>query len=358
MVDPYKYDVFLSYAHEDKELVQSLANKLVEQGLKVWFDERAIDSAANIPQAVVSGLRESRCVIICVSENAIRSKWCHLELSIVISRDPNNQERRFVPLLLDDCAVPEVLQPFRCIKVESGRITHSLVAELLAAVTPDSERGNDAVPAMHQSQSGVRLKRTREIVKRLEDLKNRDRGYTIYEQAAFSTFWIAQTNFFLKYHKEHGQEEYFNELVRQRTLLATLASRNGSTLKLIVNPRSRDIGEDFPLEYVTERYDSLTKWMKEAVSMENFDFVEDNLPHGQLRLHNQLIVEGEFAVEGDKESMEPGYHSTFVITDNAKIAGMCSDFTKRFELVKTLNQKQAVIKSLESQRPRTSRKKK
>ncbi len=358
MVDSYKYDVFLSYAHEDKELVQSLANKLVEQGLKVWFDQRTIHLAANIPQAIVSGLRESRCVIFCVSENAIRSEWFQLELSIVISRDPNNREGRFVPLLLDDCAVPEVLRPFSCERMEGGEIATSLVAKLLAAVTSVSGRGNDVVSATHQDDCDVRLERTEEIVKRLEDLTNRDRGYAIYEQAAFSTFWIAETDFFLQYHKDRDEGPYFRSLVRQRALLAKLASREGSTLKLIVNPRSRNTGKEFTLPYVAERYDSLTEWMKEAVSMQNIDFVEDSGLHGQARLHNQLIVEGEFAVEGDKKSMGPGYHSTCVITDKVKIAGMCSDFIKRFETVKTSRQKQAVIESLESQNPRTSRNKK
>ena len=35
---PKKYDIFLSYAGEDRKWVRRLANALLEQGLNVWYD--------------------------------------------------------------------------------------------------------------------------------------------------------------------------------------------------------------------------------------------------------------------------------------------------------------------------------
>ena len=33
----FEYDVFLSYSHEDKDIVHPLAEKLREDGVRVWL---------------------------------------------------------------------------------------------------------------------------------------------------------------------------------------------------------------------------------------------------------------------------------------------------------------------------------
>ena len=48
MPDEFQYDVFLSHSAKDKAVVRPLAERLRQDGLKVWFDEwvlKAGDSA-------------------------------------------------------------------------------------------------------------------------------------------------------------------------------------------------------------------------------------------------------------------------------------------------------------------------
>ena len=49
MSDPVlTYDVFLSHSAEDKAVVRPLAERLRQDGLKVWFDGRVLKAASRI----------------------------------------------------------------------------------------------------------------------------------------------------------------------------------------------------------------------------------------------------------------------------------------------------------------------
>lgn len=98
MARDFQFDVFLSHNQADK--------------LRVWLDERVIQPGDIISLKVDKGLEQSRVLLLCISPNALASGWVALERSTVIHRDPTNAGRRFIPLLLADCELPDTLR--RC----------------------------------------------------------------------------------------------------------------------------------------------------------------------------------------------------------------------------------------------------
>ena len=49
MSDPvFNHDVFLSHSAKDKAMVRPLAERLRQDGLKVWFDGRVLKAASRI----------------------------------------------------------------------------------------------------------------------------------------------------------------------------------------------------------------------------------------------------------------------------------------------------------------------
>ena len=56
----FQYDVFLSHSAKDKAVVRSLAERLRNDGLKVWFDEWALKPGDSIPAKIEEGLEHSR----------------------------------------------------------------------------------------------------------------------------------------------------------------------------------------------------------------------------------------------------------------------------------------------------------
>ena len=113
MVTSFPYDVFLSHNAKDKPRVRRLAERLKQAGLRVWFDEWNVRSGDIIALKVDEGLEQSRVLPMCISPNALASGWVALERSTAIHRDPSNEGRRFIPLLLADCDLPDTLRRYK-----------------------------------------------------------------------------------------------------------------------------------------------------------------------------------------------------------------------------------------------------
>nr|VFK17806.1 MAG: PEGA domain-containing protein [Candidatus Kentron sp. LPFa] len=125
------YDVFLSHNAADKPRVRRLAKRLRDAGLSVWFDEWVIGPGDDIYLAIERGLEAARVQILCLSPAALGSDWVALERNTVLFRDPANKHRRFVPLLLADCKLPDTLRRYKY--VDFREESDAAFAELLAA---------------------------------------------------------------------------------------------------------------------------------------------------------------------------------------------------------------------------------
>jgi len=130
MAKTYKYDVFLSHSAKDTAAVRPLAERLRADGLKVWFDEWELPSPAgageggrrpgeggeaqahSVPAKIEEGQEHSRVLVLCMSANAFGSDWAQLEARTFRFRDPLNEERRSVPLRLNDAPIEGPLAQF------------------------------------------------------------------------------------------------------------------------------------------------------------------------------------------------------------------------------------------------------
>ena len=76
-----KYDVFISYASEDKnEIARPLAESLVKRGLRVWYDEFELKAGDRIRNAINQGIKDSRYGVIILSRHFFVKKWPREEL--------------------------------------------------------------------------------------------------------------------------------------------------------------------------------------------------------------------------------------------------------------------------------------
>lgn len=142
MPDRFAYDVFLSHNSKDKPRVRALAERLRGAGLRVWYDEWVLRPGDDIYLSIERGLEAARVQVLCLSPAALGSDWVTLERSTVLFRDPANAGRRFIPLLLADCELPDALQRYKY--VDYRQITKAAFAELLAACRSETESAPSA----------------------------------------------------------------------------------------------------------------------------------------------------------------------------------------------------------------------
>jgi len=154
MVDSFTYDVFLSHNSQDKPRVRKLAGRLKKAGLRVWFDDWVIKPGDDIYLAIERGLEAARVQVLCLSPAALGSEWVTLERSTVLFRDPSNAGRRFVPLLLADCTLPDTLRRYKY--VDFRRETPAAFDELLTACREEAKASVPAAQRETKKKKGRR----------------------------------------------------------------------------------------------------------------------------------------------------------------------------------------------------------
>lgn len=135
MPTEFTYDVFLSHNSKDKPKVRRLAERLKAAGVRVWLDEWVIKAGDIIALKVDEGLDQSRVLLLCISPAALASGWVALERSTAVHRDPANAGRRFIPVLLGDCALPDTLRRYKY--VDFREESEAAFAEVLATCRPE-----------------------------------------------------------------------------------------------------------------------------------------------------------------------------------------------------------------------------
>ena len=132
MSNAFAFDVFLSHNRNDKPRVLRLAERLRAAGLRVWYDDWAVKPG---DQIFLSGRERAAGGAgfgpVPVAGVQLGSGWVGLERATVMFRDPGNAGRRFIPVLLADCDLPDTLRGYRYVDYRTE--TDTAFGELLSA---------------------------------------------------------------------------------------------------------------------------------------------------------------------------------------------------------------------------------
>ena len=107
----FKYDVFLSFADEDRETVErELKEPLEASGYTVCWHHTAFIAGWTILQNMEFHIRCSRMVVVLLSNSFDESKFCQHELNIAFQRMKHKNISCILPVLLEEgCNIPAEL---------------------------------------------------------------------------------------------------------------------------------------------------------------------------------------------------------------------------------------------------------
>ena len=131
--------LFICYSHADKEFVDKFATELVMNKARVWLDRWELNVGDSLIQRVQDAIGEADALLVVLSHASVNSEWCKRELSAATMRELNEKKVLVLPVVIDDCKIPLLLQEklyadFRA-GFESGL---SQVLEAVAKVTSDT----------------------------------------------------------------------------------------------------------------------------------------------------------------------------------------------------------------------------
>jgi hypothetical protein len=94
------FDVFLSHAHVDADLVEQVGIRLEDQaGLTVWLDRWVLVPGQHWQQEMAKGLHEARTCAVCVGEQT-PSGWFREEIERALNRQTKDTSFRVIPVVL------------------------------------------------------------------------------------------------------------------------------------------------------------------------------------------------------------------------------------------------------------------
>ena len=102
MADIFEYDVFLSFASSDEEIVKPIWQELCLSGLRVFWSDASLKKEAGNSwfEVIQSSLEKSRHLVLFCSPASMVSQWVQREYSAFLSHCYRPNVRRLVPVLL------------------------------------------------------------------------------------------------------------------------------------------------------------------------------------------------------------------------------------------------------------------
>jgi len=107
-----KNSIFLSHNRNDKPFVRKVYRKLIERGIKTWYDEAEILPGDSLITKMEQGLSEMDFLGAFLSPDSIKSFWVKKEINIVLSSEMIQHKVRVIPILINnlkDSSIPPML---------------------------------------------------------------------------------------------------------------------------------------------------------------------------------------------------------------------------------------------------------
>lgn len=108
METPARYDVFVSYRHggADKAFATELVSALEADGYRVAIDERDFRANSSFLEEMERAIRESRFTVALVSSRYLESGNTLEEATICKVLDMGDRQRRLIPVVIEQVAMP------------------------------------------------------------------------------------------------------------------------------------------------------------------------------------------------------------------------------------------------------------
>jgi hypothetical protein len=136
-LERYEYDVFISYAQQDLTWVQYwLLPRLEGRGIRVCIDVRDFELGADRSAEIAHAVATSRIALLVLTPKYISSREAEFEQMLAQTADPAARKRRFIPLLLEPCALFPALSFLTALDLTDSGRNDVEIARLIAAIKP------------------------------------------------------------------------------------------------------------------------------------------------------------------------------------------------------------------------------
>lgn len=130
------YDVFISYQHYAKKIVDYLVENLERSGISCWYAPRNLIGGQEYDEAITKVISNARCVIAVISDEALESQWIKREI-----------------VLADDYNIPIISFEIAPISIQKGLTEMLAIKEKIVAYENPSRSIKNLIEAINNISS-------------------------------------------------------------------------------------------------------------------------------------------------------------------------------------------------------------
>jgi hypothetical protein len=168
------FDVFLSHAHEDAEIVERLGVKLTDAQLRVWLDKWILVPGEHWQQEMAKGLEQAKTCAVCISQDT-PGGWFREEIERALNRQAKDAAFRVIPIILpngDRTLVDNFLELRTWVDfkagIDDGYALHVLTSGILGKppgrYVPNEGASNLALEGMRGKLRKIRSLREEQLI--------------------------------------------------------------------------------------------------------------------------------------------------------------------------------------------------
>jgi len=112
--------IFLSYAGEDRDRVERLHQRLFDAGLSPWVDHKDIVGGEDWDRSIKQAIHNASIFIACLSRHSVGKRGFiqkEVNQALDIAQGMLPQDIYIIPVMLEDCELPERLAPFQAVRL-------------------------------------------------------------------------------------------------------------------------------------------------------------------------------------------------------------------------------------------------
>lgn len=113
-------DLFISYYHEDAELVRRLASAVAKRGFVVWYDQVGLTAGVCFPLVIEQALESTRFMGLVATSASVQRPWVKKERAAALQREVEEERPVLIPIRVDDSKLPLFLRTTHWCDFRSG----------------------------------------------------------------------------------------------------------------------------------------------------------------------------------------------------------------------------------------------
>lgn len=101
--------VFVSYAHEDRDVVARLTQEIEQTGHDVQLDQVFLNPGDPLSTKIRNEIEQADLVCVVLSSSSVASTWVRHEIAEVLCRELEKKRAQLLPCVIDSCEMPPIL---------------------------------------------------------------------------------------------------------------------------------------------------------------------------------------------------------------------------------------------------------